>query len=53
MSTKELELELKLLNLDVEELNLMKDDNGEEVLATKDEGLKQRSSTFPMSLARL
>ena len=36
VSIKELELELKLLNLDVEELNLMKDENGEEVLTTKD-----------------
>ena len=53
VSTTELELELKLLNIDVEKLILMKDDNGERALATKDEGLKQRSSTFPMSLARL
>ena len=35
VSTKELELELKLLNLDVEELNFMKDENGERVLARK------------------
>ena len=35
MSTKELELELKLLNLDLEELNFMKDENGERVLARK------------------
>ena len=53
MSTKELELELKLLNLDVEELILMKDKDGEGALATKDEGPKQRSSTFRMSLAGL
>ena len=38
VSTKELELELKLLNLDVEELILMKDEDEEEALATKDEG---------------
>ena len=53
MSTKELELELKLLNLDVEELILMKDEDGEAALATKDEGPKQRSSIFPLSLAGL
>ena len=53
MSTKELELELKLLNLDVEELILMKDKDGEGALATKYEGPKQRSSTFRMSLAGL
>ena len=35
--TKELELELKLVNLDLEELILMKDDDGEGALATKDE----------------
>ena len=44
---------LKFLNLDVEEIILMKDKDGEGALATKDEGLKQRFSTFPMSLARL
>ena len=53
VSIKELELELKLLNLDVEELILMKDEDGERALATKDEGPKQRSSIFPMSLAEL
>ena len=31
----------------------MKDEDGEGTLATKDEGLKQSSSTFPMSLAIL
>ena len=53
ISTKELELRLKLLNLDVEELIFMKDKDGEGALATKDEGPKQRSSTFPMSLVGL
>ena len=53
MSTKQLELALKLLNLDVEELILMKDEDRERELATKDEGPKQRSSTFPMSLVGL
>ena len=31
----------------------MKDEDGEGALATKDEGTKQRPSTFPMSLAKL
>ena len=31
----------------------MKDEDGEGTLATKEEGPKQRFSTFPMSLARL
>ena len=31
----------------------MKDENEEGAWATKDEGSKQRSSTFPMSLAGL
>ena len=31
----------------------MKDEDGEGTLAIKDEGPKQRSSTFPMSLAGL
>ena len=38
---------------EMEELILMKDEDGEGALATKDEGPKQRSSTFPMSLAGL
>ena len=53
MSIKELELELKLLNLDVEELIFMKDENGEGALTTKEEWLKPGASTFPMSLAGL
>ena len=53
VSTKELELDLKLLNLDVEELIFMKDEDGEGALATKYEGPKKRSNTFPMSLAGL
>ena len=53
VSTKELELELKLHNLDVEELILMKDKDEEEAVARKDKGLKQRASTFPISLTRL
>ena len=53
VSTKVLELELKLLNLDMEEFILMKDEDGEGALATKKEGPKQGSSTFPMSQAGL
>ena len=53
VSTKELGLELKLLNLDVDEVIFRIDEDGEGTLATKDEGLKQRSSTFPMSLVGL
>ena len=50
---EELELELKLHNLDVEELILMKDEDEEEAMATKDERPKQSSQTSPMSLAGL
>ena len=53
MSTKELDLDLKLLNLDVEELILMKDEDKEGELAIKDESPKQRSRTSPMSLVGL
>ena len=47
---EELGLELLLTIREMEELILMKDEDGEGALATKDEGPKQRSSTFPMSL---
>ena len=53
VSTKELELELKLHNLDMEEFILMKDEDEEEEVATKDERPKQSSRTSPMSLAGL
>ena len=53
MSPKELGLELKLLNLDVDEVIFRTDEDGEGTLATKDEGSKQRSITFPMSLVGL
>ena len=51
--TKELGLEPLLIIPEMEELILMKDEDGEGALATKDEGSKQRSSTFPMSLVGL
>ena len=50
---EELDLEFLLYIHEVEELILMKDGDGEGTLATKDEGSKQSSSTFPMSLAGL
>ena len=53
VSTKELELELKLHSLDMGELILMKDEDEEEAVATKDERPKQSSQTSPMSLVGL
>ena len=50
---EELGLEPLLTILEVEELILMNDEDRERALATKDVGQKQRSSTFPMSLAGL
>ena len=42
-----------LLTIPEMELIIMKDENGEGALATKDEGSKHRSSIFLMSLAGL
>ena len=53
VSTKELELELKLQNPDVDEVIFRTYEDGEGTLATKDEGPKQRSSSFPISLVGL
>ena len=50
---EELGLEPLLTISKIEELILMKDENEEGAWATKDEGSKQRSSTFPMSLVGL
>ena len=49
----ELDFELLFHILEVEEVILVKDEDGEGALVTKDEGPKQRSSVFPISLAGL
>ena len=51
--TKELAFELTSPISEVEKVILMSDDDEEGVLATMDEGPKQRSQTSPMSLAGL
>ena len=50
---EELGLEPLLNILEMEELILMKDENGEGAWTIKDEGPKKRSSTFPRSLSGL
>ena len=50
---EELGLESIVTILEMEELILMKDKDGEAVVAIKDEWPKQGASTFPISLARL
>ena len=50
---EELDLEPLLTIPKMEVLILMKDEDGEGTLAKKDEGPKQRSSTFLVSLAGL
>ena len=51
--TKELAFELLTPILEVEEFILMSDEDEEGVLATMDEGPKQRSRTSPMCIAGL
>ena len=53
VSIKELGLELKLLNLDVDEVIFRTDEDEEVAVAIKDEWPKKGTRTFPMSLAGL
>ena len=51
--TKELAFKLTMLIPEVEEVILISEEDEEGVLATMDEGQKQRSQTSPKSLVRL